>query len=82
MINSNIINEISKLLNNKKIIKYKLISNSFDINCVKIFFKEEIYPSQLKVFLWDKIFSPITIILDFITGYKFGKNVLCVFKKY
>jgi hypothetical protein len=48
----------------------------------KIFFKEEIYPSQLKVFLWDKIFSPITIILDFITGYKFGKNVLCVFKKY
>ena len=27
----------------------------------KLFFKEEIYPSQLKVFLWDKIFSPITI---------------------
>ena len=43
MINNNIINEISKLLNNKKIIKYKLISNSFDINCVKIFIKEEIY---------------------------------------
>ena len=47
----------------------------------KIFFKEEVYPSYLKVFLWDKLFSPITIILDFLTGYKFGKNVLCVYEK-
>ena len=47
----------------------------------KIFFKDEIYPSRLKIFIWDKIFSPITIILDFITRYKFGKNILCVYKK-
>ena len=49
--------------------------------CNKIFFKEEIYPSKIKVFLWDKFFSPITIVLDFITNYKYGKNVLCVYKK-
>ena len=47
----------------------------------KIFFKEEAYPSNLKVFLWDKIFTPITILMDFLTGYKFGKNILCVYKK-
>ncbi|MDC1096617.1 methyltransferase domain-containing protein [Pelagibacteraceae bacterium] len=47
----------------------------------KVFFKEEVYPSYFKVFLWDKLFSPLTIILDFITGYKFGKNVLCVYEK-
>ena len=47
----------------------------------KMFFKEEIYPSKFKIFLWDKIFSPITIILDYITRYKFGKNILCIYKK-
>jgi len=47
----------------------------------KIFFKEEIYPSKWKIFLWDKIFSPITILLDFVTRYKFGKNILCIYKK-
>ena len=47
----------------------------------KIFFKEEVYPSKIKVFLWDKIFSPITIVLDFLTSYKYGKNVLCVYKR-
>ena len=47
----------------------------------KIFYKEEVYPSKLKIFLWDKIFCPATIILDYITRYKFGKNILCVFKR-
>ena len=47
----------------------------------KIFFKEEVYPSKLKILLWDKIFSPITIVLDYITRYKFGKNILCIYKK-
>lgn len=47
----------------------------------KIFFKDEVYPSKFKIFLWDKIFSPITIILDYITRYKFGKNILCIYKK-
>ena len=37
MIDINDINQISILLNDKKIIKYELISNSFNINCVKIY---------------------------------------------
>ena len=47
----------------------------------KFFFKDEVYPSKLKIFLWDKIFTPITIIMDYITRYKLGKNILCVYKK-
>ena len=47
----------------------------------KIFFNQEVYPSKIKVFLWDKLFSPITIVLDFLTNYRYGKNVLCVYKK-
>ena len=45
MININDINQISRLLNDKKIIKYQLISNSFNINCVKI------YLSDNKIFI-------------------------------
>ena len=37
MININDINQISTILNGKKIIKYQLISNSFNINCVKLY---------------------------------------------
>ena len=47
----------------------------------KIFFKEEEYPSKTKILIWDKIFIPVTIILDFLTLYKFGKNILCVYEK-
>ena len=47
----------------------------------KVFFKEEIYPSNIKIFIWDKVFTPITTIVDFLTGYKFGKNILCIYKK-
>ena len=47
----------------------------------KLFFKKEIYPSLTKIILWDKIFVPITIVLDFIFFYKFGKNILCIYKK-
>ena len=47
----------------------------------KIFFKEETYPSNLKIFIWDKIFTPFTVIVDYLTGYKFGKNILCIYQK-
>ena len=47
----------------------------------KLIYKNEVYPSNFKIFIWDKIFTPITIILDFLTRYKFGKNILCVIKK-
>ena len=44
-------------------------------------FKEEVYPSKFKIFIWDKIFTPITILVDYLLRYKFGKNIMCVFKK-
>jgi|TARA_B100001059_G_C17646696_1_gene482218 SAM-dependent methyltransferase len=47
----------------------------------KIFFKEEVYPSKLKILIWDKIFTPLTFFLDKILFYKFGKNILYVIKK-
>ena len=47
----------------------------------KIFFRGETYPSNFKIFVWDKIFTPFTIIIDFFTGYKFGKNILCIYQK-
>ena len=47
----------------------------------KIFFKEEVYPSKLKILIWDKIFTPLTFFLDKLLFYKFGKNILYVIKK-
>ena len=47
----------------------------------KIFFKKETYPTSVKIFIWDKIFTPLTTIVDFFTGYKFGKNILCIYRK-
>ena len=47
----------------------------------KIFFKKETYPSNVKIFIWDKIFTPLTIVVDYLTGYKFGKNILCIYQK-
>ena len=46
-----------------------------------VFFKNETFPTKLKIFIWDKIFTPITILVDFIIRYKFGKNILCIIKK-
>jgi SAM-dependent methyltransferase len=47
----------------------------------KIFFKEETYPSKFKIFLWDKFFTPVSIIFDKLLNYKFGKNIICIIKK-
>ena len=47
----------------------------------KIFFKKEVFPTKLKIFLWDKLFTPATILVDFILRYKYGKNILCIYKK-
>ena len=48
---------------------------------IKIIFKEETYPSNFKIFIWDKVFTPFSIIADFLTRYKFGKNILCIYQK-
>ena len=47
----------------------------------KLVFKNEEYPSKFKVMIWDKLFIPISIIFDFITNYKFGKNIIIVIQK-
>ena len=47
----------------------------------QLIFKNETYPSKLKIFIWDKFFTPLTIIFDRLTNYKFGKNIICIIKK-
>ena len=47
----------------------------------KIFYKNEIYPSKTKIFIWDKFFTPLTFFFDRFLNYRFGKNVLCIIKK-
>ena len=47
----------------------------------KLFFNKTVYPSKFKIFIWDKIFSPLSMFVDFIIGYNFGKNILCIIKK-
>ena len=47
----------------------------------KFTFKNEIFPSKFKIFIWDKIFTPITILVDFLFRYKFGKCILAIYKK-
>ena len=48
----------------------------------KVFFKNEVSPSTLKIFIWDKLFTPLTIFIDFILGYKHGKCILAIYRKY
>ena len=47
----------------------------------KLVFTKEVYPSKFKIFIWDKIFIPITYLIDFLTFYKFGKNIICIIQK-
>ena len=47
----------------------------------KVFFKEEKYPSKFKIFIWDKFFTPLSIIFDKLLNYKHGKNILCIIEK-
>ena len=62
-------------------LKYLDIFGYFLYFLNKFFFKEETFPTKLKIFIWDKIFTPFTIIVDFLFRYKFRKNILCVYKK-
>ena len=47
----------------------------------QLVFKNETYPSKLKIFIWDKFFTPFTIFIDRLFNYKFGKNIVCIIKK-
>ncbi len=71
-----------KLENSKIIDLYYLDSLGYFLYFLNnIFFKEETYPSKFKIFIWDKLFTPFSVILDKILNYKFGKNVMCILEK-
>ena len=77
------ISYFAKSFKNCKIVELKFLDMAgyFLYYFNNLFFKKQTYPSKIKIFIWDKFFTPLTIILDFITFYRFGKNILCVFKK-
>ena len=66
-----------------KIIEFKYLDSAgyilYYLN--KIIFKNDSYPSKLKIFIWDKFFTLISIIIDYILQYKFGKCILAVYRK-
>lgn len=68
---------------NMKLINFKFLDSIgyvlYFLN--RIFFKKETFPSKLKIFLWDKIFTPVTVIVDFFTNYKMGKCIVAIYKK-
>jgi SAM-dependent methyltransferase len=47
----------------------------------KLFFKKETFPSDFKIFIWDKLFTPLTILVDKLTNYNFGKCIITIYKK-
>lgn len=70
-------------LKNAKIVKLQYLDclGYFLYYLNKIFYKNEIYPSKTKIFIWDKFFTPFTFFFDKFLNYKFGKNILCIIKK-
>jgi len=46
-----------------------------------IFFREEKFPSIYKIFIWDKIFIPISMLTDYFLKYKFGKCIVAIYQK-
>ena len=78
------VNFFKKLkLKNAKIVKLQYLDclGYFLYYLNKIFYKNEIYPSETKIFIWDKFFTPLTFFLDRFLNYRFGKNVLCIIEK-
>ena len=47
----------------------------------KSFFKNEVFPSRFKIFIWDKICTPLTAIIDRLTNYNYGKCIIAIYKK-
>ncbi len=78
------VNFFKKLkLKNAKIVKLQYLDclGYFLYYLNKIFYKNEIYPSETKIFIWDKFFTPLTFFFDRFLNYRFGKNVLCIIEK-
>tara|TARA_X000000950_G_scaffold237516_1_gene289106 strand:- start:2792 stop:3478 length:687 start_codon:yes stop_codon:yes gene_type:complete len=73
-----------KDFNSLKLVNFKYLDSMgyilYFLN--RIFFKNETFPSKLKIFIWDKIFTPLSVIVDFLTLYRFGKCIIAVYKKF
>ena len=70
-------------LKNSKIIKLQYLDclGYFLYYLNKMFYKDEVYPSESKIFIWDKFFTPLTFFLDKFLNYKFGKKHPMYYKK-
>lgn len=78
------INFFKKLkLKKAKVIKvYYLDAMGYILYYLNYFFKsKEIYPSRLKIFIWDKFFTPLTAVVDLLLNYRTGKNIICIIRK-
>ncbi len=76
-------NFFKKNFNNLELVNFKYLDSVgyvlYYLN--KIIFTKETFPSDFKIFLWDKIFTPLTILIDFFSYYKFGKCIIAIYKK-
>ena len=72
-----------KKINLIKLINLKFLDSTgfllYKLN--NLIFKKEKFPTKLKIFIWDKFFTPLSIIIDFILMYKLGKCILAIYKK-
>ena len=72
-----------KEINLIKLINLKFLDSTgfllYKLN--NLIFKKEKFPTKLKIFIWDKFFTPLSIIIDFILMYKLGKCILAIYKK-
>ena len=68
---------------NNSILYGKTINSfsSLSLSPSLVLFSLDTKSSKLKIFLWDKIFTPFTIIIDRLTNYKFGKCIIAIYKK-
>ena len=71
-----------KFLNLKRVNLFSLDTIGYLLYFLnKIFFKQEVFPSRLKIFIWDKICTPLTAIIDRLTNYNYGKCMIVIYKK-
>ncbi len=69
-------------LKKNQIIKMMYIDSSgYIIYKLFKFFLNSEYPNKYMIIIWDKIFIPISIILDWILNYKIGKNLISIIQK-
>ena len=66
-----------------KLVNFKYLDSAgyllYKLN--SLVFSNEKSPTKLKIFIWDKFFTPISLIFDFILMYKFGKCILAIYQK-